>query len=306
MIKPTLCVAHAPCSDGYTAAWVVWKKFGSDVKFHPGKHGEAPPDATGERVVIVDFSYPKAILLEMNEKAESLLILDHHSTAQDDLKGLPPACMDWGDHVAEGQRHADEPLRRLGVQFDMTRSGAGMTWDYFNPGKPRPKLVQHVQDRDLWQFKIDGTREIQAWVFSHPYDFETWSALAQQLETEEGWESAFGQGAALERKLRKDIAEVVEGTQREMTIGGHRVLVANMPWTMASQAAGDMANADTSRPFAAVYFDDKDGVRQFSLRSRGDFHVGNFAKEMGVRFGTSGGGHAGAAGFRAPPGWEGE
>jgi hypothetical protein len=58
---PTLCVYHHPCADGHTAAWAVWRRFGSAVKFHPGVHGQPPPDVTGEHVVIVDFSYPRAI-----------------------------------------------------------------------------------------------------------------------------------------------------------------------------------------------------------------------------------------------------
>ena len=33
-------------------------------------------------VVIVDFSWPRATLLEMKKKAKSLVVLDHHQTAQ--------------------------------------------------------------------------------------------------------------------------------------------------------------------------------------------------------------------------------
>lgn len=301
---PTLCIFHNPCADGMAAAWVVWKKFGSQVKFHPGVHGKPPPDVTGEHVVIVDFSYPQDVLLKLTETAASVLVLDHHKTAREELKNFPAALATWEGHMRDVVQHPrGSGLNRIGAQFDMGRSGAMMTWDYFNPhSKDAPKLVQHVQDRDLWQFKIDGTREIQAWVFSHPYDFEVWDGLVDQLETEAGWKSAFGQGEAINRKHLKDIAEVIEGTRRIMTIGGYEVPVANLPWTMASDAAGQMAETEI---FAAAYFDDPDN-RVFSLRSRGHFDVGALAKKMGERFGTNGGGHAAAAGFRAPRGWEGE
>jgi uncharacterized protein len=301
---PTLCIHHHPCADGFTSAWAVWKRF-PNTKFHPGVHGKPPPDVTGQDVVIVDFSYPEATLLKMAETAASILVLDHHDTARADLANLPPASLAWETHVQEAcdPRYIDEPLRSIGVQFDMKRSGAMMAWNYFHPGVPAPNLIQHIQDRDLWKFELDGTREIQSWVFSFPYDFDVWETLALQLASEAGWNEAFTQGEAISRKHLKDIEEIIGGTAREMIIGGHKIQVANMPWTMASDAAGIMAE---HAEFAAVYYDADNGERVFSLRSRGNFHVGNLAKEMGRRFGTNGGGHKGAAGFRAPCGWDGE
>jgi uncharacterized protein len=163
--------------------------------------------------------------------------------------------------------------------------------------------VQHVQDRDLWKFHLIGTREIQSWVFSHPYAFDVWDEVAETLQREDGWRSAFDQGKALDRKMQKAIAELIGQTRREMVIGGHHVPVVNLPYTMASGAAGQLAE---HAPFAAAYFDHADGKRVFSLRSRDDFDVGALAKQAGASLGFSGGGHAQAAGFRAPLGWEGE
>ena len=153
---PTLCVHHHPCSDGFTAAWAVWKRFGNSVKFHPGVHGQPPPDVTGEHVVIVDFSYPKDVLFEMCKTAASILILDHHLTAQKDLADFPPPCGTWEAHVEEAAsyRHGCT-LDRIGVQFDMNRSGAMMAWNYFHStsGTPAraacagPGLVEVPSDR---------------------------------------------------------------------------------------------------------------------------------------------------------------
>lgn len=30
--KPTVCIYHGGCIDGFTAAWVVWRKWGDDVR----------------------------------------------------------------------------------------------------------------------------------------------------------------------------------------------------------------------------------------------------------------------------------
>jgi nanoRNase/pAp phosphatase (c-di-AMP/oligoRNAs hydrolase) len=72
-------------------------------------------------------------------------------------------------------------------------------------------------------------------------------------------------------------------------------------------AAGAWADqlAETA-PFAAAYFDHAVGHRVFSFRSRDGFDVSVLTKNVGAALGFSGGGHAAAAGFRAPLGWEGE
>ena len=106
------------------------------------------------------------------------------------------------------------------------------------------------------------------------------------------------QGSAIERKHFKDIAELLAVSARPMVIGGHRVKVANLPYTMSSDAAGKLAEGE---PFGACYMDTPDG-RVFSLRSHGEqaVDVSEIAKAYG------GGGHKNAAGFTAPIGWEGE
>ena len=80
----SMCIYHGNCADGFGAAWVVRKALG-EIDFHPGKYQEPPPDVTGKDVVMVDFSYKRPVLLEMAEKANSILILDHHKTAAEDL-----------------------------------------------------------------------------------------------------------------------------------------------------------------------------------------------------------------------------
>lgn len=78
-------------------------------------------------------------------------------------------------------------------------------------------------------------------------------------------------------------------TTREMLIGGYRVPVANLPYTLTSDAGHDLANG---KPFAACYWDTPEG-RCFSLRSREDgVDVSLVAKQYG------GGGHRNASGFR--------
>ena len=257
----SMCIYHGNCADGFGAAWVVRKALG-EIDFHPGKYQEPPPDVTGKDVVMVDFSYKRPVLLEMAEKANSILILDHHKTAAEDLLDLPA---------------------NVTAKFDMGHSGAMLTWEHFFPGETPPPLLLHIEDRDLWRFALQNTRQIQANVFSFPYDFQVWDTLMAAAPA-----TLAAEGEAIERKHFKDMRELLGVTTREMVIGGHRVPVANLPYTMSSDAGHEMAKG---KPFAACYWDTPKG-RVFSLRSTDEgVDVSEVAKQYG------GGGHRNASGF---------
>lgn len=279
-----LCIYHGNCADGFGAAWAVRKALGADAAdFHAGHYGEKAPDVTGRKVVMVDFSYKRAVLEDMGRAAQSILILDHHKTAAEDLAGLPPPPLPpQGMHDARGCL----PDAGIYAEFDMDRSGATMAWDHFHFARC-PQLIRHIEDRDLWRFKMAGTREIQAAVFSYPYDFDVWSDLIESRNPE----SLRAEGRAIERKHHKDIAELVGVSKRRMVIGGHNVPVANLPYTLTSDAGNLMAEGE---PFACCYMDTPKG-RVFSLRSKDNgLDVSEIAKAYG------GGGHKNAAGFQMP------
>lgn len=280
-----LCIYHRGCADGFGAAWAVWKALGDAVEFYPGVYGVAPPDVTGRDVILVDFSYKRPVMEAMCQSAASITLLDHHKTAAEELDSL-------GD--------APGIAIPVFVRIDMEKSGAVLAWEHFHRGKAIPRLLQHVQDRDLWRFALSNTREIVACLFSHPFDFDQWDRLTAEIERDPT--TILIEGAAIERKLHKDIAELLSASTRIMTIGGHRVPVANLPFTFASDAGNLLClrSVDgTHPPFAGIYYDRPSG-RAFSLRSVGDLDVSEIAKKYG------GGGHKNAAGFRVPLGWDGE
>lgn len=262
-MKP-LCIYHHGCTDGFAAAWVVRKFYGDgNVDFHPGIYGEAPPDVTGRDVILVDFSYKRAVLLPMIEQARGLLILDHHKSAEADLIDLP------------------YPARAC---FDMTRSGAMLAWNFFFTGIGAPLLLDYIQDRDLWKFALPSTREVTAALFSYPFEFEAWDELMT-----DGIPGLISEGRALTRKQKADVAAIVRNAVRTLRIGQYTVPAANVPWMLASDVGHELSKG---QPFAVTYYDDQDG-RRFSLRSAEDgVDVSLIAGSFG------GGGHQHAAGFR--------
>lgn len=268
MTKP-LVIYHGNCADGFSAAWCFWRKYGNDAEYVAGVYQQEPPDVTGRCVYLVDFSYKRDVVLRMLGSAEHIVLIDHHKTALEDLAGIQS--------------------EKFSTFTDLDRSGATLAWDFLFPGEPRPLLLGHVEDRDLWRFRLPHTREIQANIFSYEYTFDTWDKLMSANQAELMQMTAAG--AAIERKHHKDIAELVSVCKRRLVIAGHDVPVASLPYTLSSDAGHLMAQGE---PFAACYWDTSDG-RTFSLRSSDDgLDVSEVAKLYG------GGGHKRSAGFKVP------
>ena len=261
--KKPLCIYHGNCADGFAAA-VIIRMYNPDMEFYPGIHGEQPPDVTDREVIMLDFSYKKDLLEMLAWRAKSILILDHHKSAEENLKDLP-------ENVA--------------TIFDMNRSGAMITWEHCFPNKEPPRLLKHIQDRDLWKFELEGTQKIQAALFSYPYDFDLWENFFRHDEVVD---RLCLEGCSITRKHFKDIEELLSVTQRTMLIGDVEVPVANLPYTMSSDACHIMLK---NAPFAACYYDTPK-QRRFSLRSS---EKGMDVSKIASLYG--GGGHKHAAGF---------
>lgn len=253
-----MIIYHASCADGFAAAWIARRDRGTAVMV-PAQYGDPPPDVRGRDVLIVDFSYPRDVLLAMDDAASSLRVFDHHKTSQEDLRGLDFAT------------------------FDMNRSGAGLTWDELNPGKPRPLLVDYVEDRDLWRWALPNSREINAAMASHPMSFGLWERWAQAPELRRLAE----EGAAILRYQEQLVGRHVERAEL-VCIDGRQV-----PCVCATVLQSEIGNVLALNAHFAAMWRAVPGGFVYSLRSiEGRADVG----EIATRFG--GGGHARAAGFK--------
>lgn len=299
--KPDIVIYHSPCDDGFAAAWACWKRWGDSIDYFPATYGKPAPDVVGKNVLIVDFSYKRPMLVDMARDARAIVVLDHHKTAREDLEALPLLLLaedsdgkdcriEDVDRQIEEVRDAGEP--RILCHFDMERSGARLAWDFCHPGKPAPDLISYIEDRDLWRFDHPETRAFSLWLRSHPYDFATWSRIADQLE--EDRDDIMLQAAAIEAFYDQKVAEIVR-TAQWRPINNITVPVANCTWAFASDVAHELLKAHPAAPFAATYYDRGDGSRTYSLRSEDKREdVSAIAKRYG------GGGHRNAAGFEVP------
>ncbi len=259
-----LIIYHGHCDDGFGAAYAAWKHFGDAAEYYPAFHGTEPPSAQDRTVYILDFSYKRPALERLAAEAKQVIILDHHQTAQQNLMPL----LDTG--VISGK-------------FDMSHSGAMMAWQYFHPTQAAPPLIQHIQDIDLWQFALEGSKEISLCLRSHVPSFELWDQLMFQTERMRE------EGRIISRFYQLKVQELKEHATRA-DIAGYNVPVCNAPHMFSS----DLGNVlSVGEPFAVVYHDTTE-ARNFSLRSQreGGIDVAKIAEQFG------GGGHKHAAGFR--------
>lgn len=259
-----LVLYHGPtCFDGFCAAWLMWRHLREDCEFRPVQYGEPPPDVEGRDVFVLDFSYSRPTLEAINRRARSLVVLDHHKTAQVELEGLPYCT------------------------FDLNLSGAQLTWSWLAQrdlaiGEPS-WLVDYTADRDLWRFALPDSRAVNAVVRSFGLDFALWDELDRRSPKD-----LVGEGRAILRAESVMVADHV-ARAREVVLDGHKVLAVNAT-ALFSEIAGRLAEASPSG-IGVAWFVREDLQVQFSLRSRDGVDVSEIAKAHG------GGGHQSAAGF---------
>lgn len=279
------------CDDGFASAYVVDKYYNADVELVPGIYGGLPPDVKGRNVIFVDFSYKADVMRELAEKASSILVLDHHKTAEEELKDfvkIDPKSSNpkevWEEKVKDYFRRSKVPP--IAVYFDMNRSGAGIAWDFYFPHEPRPALISYIEDGDLWRYNLPFSREVQASLRSYPQNLMQWEALMSRPIEEMAFE-----GKGIRRFIDTKVNEIVENA-RPITLAGHNTWAVACPKFLASDVAG-MLTVIKNCEFAAAYADTKD-FRSWSLRSKPDFDCSEIAKKFG------GGGHKNSAGFETP------
>lgn len=157
--KDIAILYHGGCPDGFGAAYAAWKKFGDTAEYIPVKRGEPIPEhLDGKKLFLIDFSYSKDEMDALVAKSSSLTALDHHRSAKETVESMP-------EYV-----------------YDEKRSGATIAWDYFHPDTKRPRLLNYVEDGDLYLFKLPDARAVLSYVYAHPFQFDEWDRFATALD----------------------------------------------------------------------------------------------------------------------------
>lgn len=282
---------HANCADGFTARCIAQLNCGTaNVSYTPIQYeGPQMSDAIKPRdqVTYLDYTPPADILqhliADMNCR---VLVIDHHATAQ---------------------RIHEEKLVPWESVFDVTKSGAGLAWEYFFPDQPMPLHVRLVQSRDLgyaWAPEHIGSLFADQLLSYHAF------IMRCLPRTFEAWKEYFWDADAIvaAQKIGIDLVaqdramiEAAAPLSFSLNLDGYTVpAFIGFPYSLVSEGLNYLLNRYPEAPFAAnVYPDTKTGRMIYSLRGANRAHVGEVARRLDPpRDGyTGGGGHPNAAGF---------
>lgn len=263
---------HGGCPDGLGGAYAAWKKFGDTAEYIPVKHGYPVPEGLeGREMYLIDFSFPQEEMDTLLSKAGSLVVLEHHLGTKTIVESMPQ------------------------YVFDEKRSGATIAWSYFHPETPVPKLLQYIEDGDLYKFELPSSREILAYIYNTPLlnsAFEHWDTFARNLEDP----AELQKMADIGKYFRESHTNVVENAVRHAELvefEGHTCLLTGSSGEFVSDVGNRLAV--NRPPFGIVVVAGAEGVK-VSLRSDKSIDVAEIARRFG------GNGHPAAAGFRVPYG----
>lgn len=283
----TIHVIYHADNDGLGAAFAVWRKYHHDnpMLFYRAQYGEEEKMMhllnlfePNDLLFIVDFSFKRPVCDKFAAKVETVVI-DHHVTGLHELEGAPY------------------------LYYSNDYAGCTLAWKYFFEDEKIPLLLQYIEDRDLWRFKLSHSKAINKYLElmltpeegDNVIDLFQWMRgrmIGTELYQHNKLQRAVDVGSLLYKEMMQQVEKVVDlAAVSGSFLGYSGVPVANCPLHV-SEVGNQLLKRYPEAPFAAVYFDTSDRKTVYSLRSNGEVDVSEIAKSMG------GGGHRAAAGFR--------
>jgi len=289
---------HAQCADGFAAAVIAQRALmlqgvpSDDICLQPVNYPDqlqTPPDGslhTEDHVYYLDYTPPQKTLDFIDSywcKSIKVTIIDHHSTAT--------------------PRHAGEPF--FTSIFDLTKSGALLTFEHFHPTELIPDAIQLVSWRDLGHaFQQPGHRFTE-----HAFNLHA-TLMRATPRTPEAWEPILfthstvllGRDLDIGKKLRAFDSHILDAAAYNplwLDFHGQRIpALTGLGPEIMSEALSKVLFYQTEAPFAASwYVNATTGLFTYSLRSR---KGGPNVAEIAAAMAPGGGGHPCAAGFSTP------
>jgi uncharacterized protein len=287
---------HKNCTDGFMAAYLMRNSFKNliadweKVTYLPVQYNDPTVIVETDVLWILDFSYSKEDLQKIMDTSPSLKkihFMDHHKTAIDV----------YGETSGHYKECTCSDGRSVGLFSKLlnSRSGAGLALDHSAvydleiPARLRQAALA-VEDRDLWLFKLDGTK-IWNKVLNAEMTFEAWDKIFEMSEEEfhKVWTRA-----ALELDFYEAECERLKGLITSVDTKLGKAALMNLDMKYVSNVA-DLVKDEYAFCAFFIVSPGRDLVI-ISLRSNsaGDVDVSAIAKHNG------GGGHKNASGFSFP------
>ena len=262
--KNIVVLYHKNCFDGFSAAWVAWKKFGDRASYIPIDHQTPPPkNLRGKKIYMLDIVYSAETMKRLVKICSQVTIIDHHISNGGAIK-----CV--SDYL-----------------YDMNHSGAVLAWKYFYPKKPAPKLLLYVEDNDLWKFRLSFAKEISVSLDLHNgFDFKKWSKIASDFDDKKKFKKYIEEGRIVSKYRDIIIKRIMAGSEK-VKLENYKAFVVNSPFWQSEMGNFIVENKKT----IGIIWSRKSGKINVSLRSNGKVDVSKLAEKYG------GGGHKAASGF---------
>lgn len=260
-------IYHGDCTDGRSGAWAAWKKFGDRAEYISFQHHDpVPTGLKNKEIYMIDFTFSAEILKKLIKENKRVTSIDHHVSRQ------------------------KETAMTYQPSYAVNNSGAVLAWKYFHLKKPVPRLLRHVEDMDLWKFKVPRTKEVFLFLDLFDFSFKVWDKLVSDFENPVLRKKYIEQGGLLLRHQNKQVARLVEENAELVEFEGYKTYAVN-----SAMFASELGHALYERlPPIGIVWRQKPGAKVFSLRSDGSADVAKLAEKYG------GGGHKAASGFNLP------
>lgn len=280
--KPPVVFYHAHCYDGFGAALAAWLKFGDRATYAPYTWNASIDLGIRENAVVyfLDICPPRGTIDALHARNVEVFVIDHHPTSKAVIAGLDPTHF----LVADGVSGA-----LLAHRFFQ---GQAALSELHLPFDDEDEFFAYISDRDLWQFKLEGSREFHASLEALPWDFETWTDHFHDIA------GMIDRGYGL-LALQKQLVENMCARAGWAVLGKERLYIPIANATvLLSEVANRLLELYPNAKAAAYYLVKSDGRVQWGLRSRSavECKVNDLAKQYG------GGGHDQSAGFETTHG----
>jgi hypothetical protein len=266
---------HGDCVDGYASAFACYyyykiNKIKRKINYIPCQYQKPPPNLSDRNVLICDFSYKYTVLKDLIKSSNKLIILDHHQSAEKDLKNIP----------------------KENKVFRMDHSGAYITWAYFFGEDNIPLMIRYVEDNDIWKKSMTHTRQFTSYIFNIPKQFDQYEKL---LDDNYVTNTIIPIGDGMLKQNDNYINDGIKKMAVNFILLDNKLyFVGNVNTSILKSEIGNSfltANPDVN--FAICYSKNEyTGETYVSLRST---NTGTDVEELASKFG--GGGHRNAAGM---------
>jgi len=279
-MKNIIIFYHENCLDGFTGAYVAWKKFKEKAEYIPlSRTSEGDnilqnkkvkiKDLTDKEVYFIDFCLLESELKKVIKVAKKVIILDHHIGAKDLV------------------------LSMLGSIYSDTVSGSVVAFNYFFPKNKVPELLKYVSIGDTYSFsknekQVKVEKEVLAYLSTVDFDFKNFLKVEKFIEDKKNFVEIKKIGEILNKNFYKMIKDQSQNAKL-IEFEGYKVYAVNSCRLFKSELGHVLA--EKTNLFGIVYYFEGNDLK-LSFRGIGKVDLVAIAQKYG------GGGHFNASSFK--------